>query len=874
MSNSIELLACKMASKCSMVSFIVLTVGLLASFLGHLNAAWGNGFEITLGKSARTLVVLPINPNHSEQYAARELIYHIKQSTGVALREVRENEITPEAGNFIYVGNCAHTRRSGILVEKFARNEWRVRVAAEPTPSLFLVGHDDPRNFHPLQIYSEAGTLYAVYDFLDTFLGVRWLWPGPLGEVIPRKAAIQVPYGTEYRGTPKFLISSFRLNAAVDNFAAWTLPENRNSYMEASIAWLRRHRFAHLTAGQPTHAFRDYFNRYGSTYPEIFNQLPDGTRRPDPTYFGGKWPALISMDMGEPTLTQLAVDNWLLTKDQPSLYFDASTYLDASENDTYGKSVSQASLDMDVRDPRYEAYCLPDLMHSQSSGCASWENRMQNARIAYDRGMENWHDYLGSLTDRYAKFLLRVQSKANALGHKAKVVGMAYANYRRPPITTRLNKDIFIHYVPNLAALVNDPKVFEEFKMEWQGWINSGAQMVYRPNFTFNGHNMPISYAKMAGAAFQAAAGAVNTQNQPGMVGFDYDLLTGQFAAQGPSLYLLARLNMYPLVHVEQLLEEYYSGFGEYRAIAKEYFDFMEQVSQSVPEDEYTKIVLTVPNASGNAYFYHIAYRWFTPEILKKAWAILNRANQITTLNTENLFRLDFLKIGLQHAEMTLAAAAKYRQYLAGGRRDSTEFCRSISALDAYRATIERSNASNIGFLVNYENLMWRNGEIPLNPLGAGELINGGFECSMYGWNFYPRVGQWASAILDQAEASHSGKKSGQMTCVQTDAAGKCWGQLYRENLPIAPNRRYRLSAWIKTNQEFAGKIGFWFRSGNTPSGNHSLEVSGTQGEWQEIMLDGIVSNASTASVYLNSMDGVGSLWFDDIRLIQAGGTD
>jgi hypothetical protein len=102
---------------------------------------------------------------------------------------------------------------------------------------------------------------------------------------------IQVSYGTEYRGTPKSLISSFRLNAVVDNFAAWTLPENRNAYMEASIAWLRRHRFAHLTAGQPTHSF-----------PEIFNQLPDGTRRPDPTYFGGKWPELISMDMGEPTL--------------------------------------------------------------------------------------------------------------------------------------------------------------------------------------------------------------------------------------------------------------------------------------------------------------------------------------------------------------------------------------------------------------------------------------------------------------------------------------------------------------------------------------------------------------------------------------------
>jgi len=37
-----------------------------------------------------------------------------------------------------------------------------------------------------------TGTLYGVYEFLERFLGVRWLMPTSLGEVVPKTTSVQV----------------------------------------------------------------------------------------------------------------------------------------------------------------------------------------------------------------------------------------------------------------------------------------------------------------------------------------------------------------------------------------------------------------------------------------------------------------------------------------------------------------------------------------------------------------------------------------------------------------------------------------------------------------------------------------------------------
>ena len=40
---------------------------------------------------------------------------------------------------------------------------------------------------------SDVGTEFGVYHFLESFLGVRWLLPGPDGEHVPKHSSIEVP---------------------------------------------------------------------------------------------------------------------------------------------------------------------------------------------------------------------------------------------------------------------------------------------------------------------------------------------------------------------------------------------------------------------------------------------------------------------------------------------------------------------------------------------------------------------------------------------------------------------------------------------------------------------------------------------------------
>jgi hypothetical protein len=84
----------------------------------------------------------------------------------------------------------------------------RQRPRGDVVANLVLAGRDrwDPAHLEVEGInerivgrQQEYGTVNAVYTFLQDHLGVRWLWPGELGEDIVRQdtialAPLQVPY--------------------------------------------------------------------------------------------------------------------------------------------------------------------------------------------------------------------------------------------------------------------------------------------------------------------------------------------------------------------------------------------------------------------------------------------------------------------------------------------------------------------------------------------------------------------------------------------------------------------------------------------------------------------------------------------------------
>ena len=63
-----------------------------------------------------------------------------------------------------------------------------------------------------------------------------------------------------------------------------------------------------------------------------------------------------------------------------------------------------------------------------------------------------------------------------------------------------------------------------------------------------------------------------------------FDSLTGQWGSKGPDSYVLTRLHTHPDWPVDRILEEYYAGFGKAGQAVQRYFDYWEQVSESVTD--------------------------------------------------------------------------------------------------------------------------------------------------------------------------------------------------------------------------------------------------------------------------------------------------
>ena len=143
----------------------------------------------------RATIVVPADADEQAQKTAALLAEYVKKSSGAELPVA--TEATPEAAQHpvaIYLGPCAYTRGLGLGIDKLDADGFVIRgvdpahlVIAGPTP---------------------YGTEFGVCEFLERYMGVRWLMPGPDGEDVPAHATIDVPLG-EVRQEPAFFSRLF-----------------------------------------------------------------------------------------------------------------------------------------------------------------------------------------------------------------------------------------------------------------------------------------------------------------------------------------------------------------------------------------------------------------------------------------------------------------------------------------------------------------------------------------------------------------------------------------------------------------------------------------------------------------------------------------
>ncbi|MBQ2632558.1 MAG: hypothetical protein IJG13_22995, partial [Kiritimatiellae bacterium] len=136
-------------------------------------------------------IVTPVKAKGVEKYAAEELKHHMDKAFGCSFVIVTEDSIAGSAhGAHIFVGATAAAGRAGLLGRELTKDE---RIVKTVGGNLYLLGSDSDVRYEQIGDTGgvmKLGTLYAAYDFLETELGVYWIWPGETGEVIPKRRAL------------------------------------------------------------------------------------------------------------------------------------------------------------------------------------------------------------------------------------------------------------------------------------------------------------------------------------------------------------------------------------------------------------------------------------------------------------------------------------------------------------------------------------------------------------------------------------------------------------------------------------------------------------------------------------------------------------
>ncbi len=640
------------------------------------------GFVVLVEKGVPlAAVVLPEDPLPVEEFAAKELVYHLEKATGAVLSVYREGEITSDYNYFVYIGNCNATKDAGIAVESMAPSGYVVKTVGN---SLFLAGKDRERSFSSHHHHWTAdwkGTLHAVYHILENQMGVRWLWPGELGEHIPSGTGIVIA-PLDHKGEPRFRQAWLgQAGLSYSHIPGWSSPEAKERYYQAQRLFMIRHRFGSVENMAYGHAFANYWRRFGETNPEFFARLPDGTRRPLEGMPAGNQ---ISMCVSSPGFRKQVVSDWSRSPERNPQNPTHRPYLSACENDTPAMCTCEGCRSWDAPHPEFETheYWGKGFIPPRSSD--RWE--------LFGEGRAP------SLSDRYARFYAEILKEARGVDPDARVAGYAYVNYYDPPVDDSIDLDgVLILHVPPMGdrglwfPYTEDNS--SAFRKNWKGWSRLGPEMIFRPNLTHAGANLPVFYARRLAADFSYAA-------ENGMVGTAFDSLLGAWSAQGPTLYTLARVHQHPEWTADKILDEYYAAFGPAEEEVREYFAYWERHADSIDPADVRRYERE-ERGGGFQDYVRISHRIFPEKSFKEAGVLLEAARRRAEGDDLAVRRVEYLEQGFTDARLTASA----RGAQAAAEREDTEenrkaFESAFERLLAYRGYIEQrgEHAVNLGY--------------------------------------------------------------------------------------------------------------------------------------------------------------------------------
>ncbi|MFA6931100.1 MAG: DUF4838 domain-containing protein, partial [Lentisphaeria bacterium] len=226
----------------------------------------GKNIELVKNAQPQAAIVIAANASGVAKYAAKELQWHLEKATGASLKILQEPDLAEEQFfHYIYLGATKAALQAGINADEMVPDSFLLRTLES---DLYIVGKEKEISedwWLLLNLKTPCrGTLYGVYEFLDRFLAVRWLWPGELGTYIPKYTDISLPPMDE------LVVHAFQ-------FRAWF--SSAPSHDE--LIFMQRHQFSRAQMPPVGHTFQNWWKEYGSAHPEWFMLNAEGKRGPN-----------------------------------------------------------------------------------------------------------------------------------------------------------------------------------------------------------------------------------------------------------------------------------------------------------------------------------------------------------------------------------------------------------------------------------------------------------------------------------------------------------------------------------------------------------------------------------------------------------------
>ncbi|WP_214630259.1 DUF4838 domain-containing protein [Paenibacillus agaridevorans] len=172
------------------------------------------GFMPVINGVARAIVVTEPSASKQVKDAANELIEYVRKSTGATLplMNAAEAEALRDNATLIYVGFIGASANTAYI------NAQMVDLDNDG----FVIHPEKTSNVITIIGPTDWGTEFGVYEFLERYVGVWWLLPGPDGEDVPQQSGFSVKVET-VRQEPSFFSRAFDSN--IENTTArkaWT----------------------------------------------------------------------------------------------------------------------------------------------------------------------------------------------------------------------------------------------------------------------------------------------------------------------------------------------------------------------------------------------------------------------------------------------------------------------------------------------------------------------------------------------------------------------------------------------------------------------------------------------------------------------------